>query len=439
MSSRRNGKQSSDGSYQGELRQAISRYLPRRGLATLPGDKRQRWTDRILVIAAILMAWDPGQTLADRFESVFCCVAKAFDSRRRPGKTYTGFIAALAKVSDKLLATVTCHLRRSVQEASGGAWMIAGWVVFGFDGSKINCPMTKANEDGFGLASRAKSWPQMLLTMMFHVGTGLPWAFARDGARGSERSHLIQMLSSLPKAAKTMVVADAGLTGYDVLNAVMEAGHSFILRVGANVKLLTNLGYAIQEFDGLVYLWPDDKQKKNLKPLILRLITFTDGRNRKMHLLTNVLDSSLLTDKMALEIYTRRWLVELMYRSLKQTMARRKMLSDSPRHAEVELDWSVTGLWVLALMNHEAIGTSDRPSVATALRAVRTAMAGRRGGLWKALKEAVRDKYKRTRSKKARHWPHKKKEKPPGSPKARKATDAEITLAKELLYQSVAA
>jgi hypothetical protein len=366
-------------------------------------------------------------------------MAAAFGSRRRPGRTYTGFIAALAKVSDTLLATVTTHLRQRVQDTAGDMWMIAGFIVFGFDGSKINCPMTKANEDGLGLASREKSWPQLLLTMMFHVGTSLPWAFARDGAKGSERSHLIQMLCSLSKAAKTMVVADAGLTGYDVLTAVLGAGHSFILRVGANVKLLTDLGYAVREFDGLVYLWPDEKQKKNLEPLVLRLVTLIDGRNRKMHLLTNILDCSVLSDKMASEIYTRRWLVELMYRSLKQTMARRKMLSDSPRHAEVELDWSVTGMWVLALMNHEAIGATDRPSVAAALRAVRAAMAGRRGSLRTRLEKAVQDKYSRTGSKKARHWPHKKKEKPPGSPKARKATEAEITLAKELLNRKAAA
>jgi hypothetical protein len=439
MSSRRIGKQSNDGSYQSELRRAISRYLPHEGLATLPGNRLQRWTARLLVIGAILMAWDPGQTLVDRFESAYSFLAKSFGSRRRPGRTYVGFIAALARKSETLLATVSKHLRRCVQNAAGDRWTIGGWVVLGFDGSKINCPMTKANEDGFGLASRAKSWPQMLLTMMFHVGTGLPWAFLRDGAKGSERSHLIRMLCSLPEAAKTMVVADAGLTGYDVLSAVLGAGHSFILRVGANVQLLTGLGYAIREFDGLVYLWPENKQKKKLAPLVLRLITLIDGRNRKMHLLTNVLDSSLLSDKTAQEIYTRRWLVELMYRSLKQVMGRRKMLSDSPRNAEVELDWSVTGLWVLALMNHEAIGARGRPSAATTLRAVRAKMAGRGRSLHKALEKAVQDNYQRTASKKARHWPHKKKEKPPGSPRARKATKAEITLATELLRRKAAA
>src|SRR5258708_2417374 len=102
MSSKRIGKQSKDEFYQSGLLAAMSRYLPRNGLATLPGNCLQRWTARLLVVAAILMAWDPGPTLADRFDSVRSCLVKAFGTQRRPGKTYAGFIDALAKVSDTL-------------------------------------------------------------------------------------------------------------------------------------------------------------------------------------------------------------------------------------------------------------------------------------------------------------------------------------------------
>jgi hypothetical protein len=42
------------------------------------------------------------------------------------------------------------------------------------------------------------------------------------------------------------------------------------------------------------------------------------------------------------------------------------------------------------------------------------------------------DTYGRARPKKARHWPHEKRERPPGRPKARNATDAELSLAQEL-------
>jgi hypothetical protein len=113
-------------------------------------------------------------------------------------------------------------------------------------------------------------------------------------------------------------------------------------------------------------------------------------------------------------------------------MGRRKMVSDSPAHAAVELDWSVAGLWLLCLAAAEEAGSAERVSVASALRAVRSAAAGRGGDLRRALARAVPDGYRRTKSKKARHWPRRFKRKPPGPPQARTATDAEVELARQL-------
>jgi hypothetical protein len=164
-----------EASYPGQLKEAIGRMLPR-GLATVSGDKRVRWVERLLVVCAILMAWGEGQTLVDRFTAARACVVKMFPTRRRPGGTYEGFIAALEKVSWGLLGLVAEHLRGLVRgaAAAGGCWEVCGWVAFGADGSKIDCPMTRANEVGLGVASRANSWPQMLLALMFHAGSGLP-------------------------------------------------------------------------------------------------------------------------------------------------------------------------------------------------------------------------------------------------------------------------
>jgi len=301
----------------------------------------------------------------------------------------------------------------------------------------IDCPMTAANEAGLGLGCKESSWPQMLLTMLFHVGTGLPWGFARGGGREPERSHLLSMLNLLP--AGSMLTADAGFPGYELFQAIVAARCEFLIRAGGNVKLLTKLGWDVRERDGLVYLWPAGKQKAGEPPLVLRLITLLDGRNRRVCLLTSVMEDDRLSDADAGAIYARRWCVELLFRSLKQTMARRKLLSDSPAHAAVELDWSVVGLWLLSLAAAEAAGTTDRLSVATALRAVRSAAAGRGGDLRRALARAVLDNYSRTKPKTARHWPQRAKRRPPSPPEARTATDAEVALAQQIKEERRAA
>ena len=71
-----------------------------------------------------------------------------------------------------------------------------------------------------------------------------------------------------------------------------------------------------------------------------------------------------------------------------------------------------------------------RLSIAGALKLVRRAMEAVRHGLSSAafaaaLFDALRDDYPRRRSKRARDWPHKKREPPPSPPKLRRPDDEE--------------
>jgi hypothetical protein len=437
MSRRRIGKSAKCQTYPIQLREAIGRFLPGKGLPTAAGNAKLRWTARLLAVCAVLTVWSAEPTLGGRFDSARQLLVGMFPSRRRAGATYPGFIAALARASASLLAVIVPHLRKCVRRVAGPSWEVLGWAAFAVDGSKLDVPMTRANEDAFGVAGRKRAGPQMLLTVLFHVGSGLAWAWRRGVAKASERSHLLEMLDTLPINA--LLLADAGFTGYDLLRAVAGGGgggRSFLIRVGSNVRLLTKLGYRVREFDGLVWLWPAGARGEGREPMALRLVTVNGGRKGTLYLLTNVLDAGRLSDADAGRLYAMRWGVELLYRSLKQTMGRGKMLSDSPAHAGVELDWSVIGLWVLGLANAnanaEASGDPRRLSPAQTLRRVRAAMAGRGGNLWAALADARRDRYQRRGPKTARHWPHKKRERPPGVPKARTATEEEVLLAQRL-------
>jgi len=446
-------------SYTTDLRQAIGAYLPRSGLALVTSDDKLRWAPRMLVTCAILLTWDGAALLADAFERARAAVVAMYPSRRRPGDSYGGFMATLARQTARHLAVVCPGLRRHVRRLAercscwrigGGGGGGGGWVAFGVDGSKVECPMTAANEAAFGTCGKQRTGPQQFLTTIFHVGTGLIWDYRRGDARASERAHLLEMLDTLPDGPTTMLLADAGFTGYDLLDRVTAGGCSFLIRVGANVRLLTKLGWCVREHEGVVYLWPAKAKKKRQRPMALRLVTLLDGRNRKLHLLSDVLDADRLSDRDAADLYRRRWGVELIFRSLKQTTGKRRLRCDSPANAAAELDWAVVGLWLLGLVSVERIveagAEPGRWSVASSLRVVRRAIEGRppagrgsRADLRRALAAAVKDGYARTRPKAARHWPHKKKDKPPGDPRARTASDSEIQLAAELRDQRRAA
>jgi hypothetical protein len=196
-----------------------------------------------------------------------------------------------------------------------------------------------------------------------------------------------------------------------------------LIRVGANVRLLKKLGWT-REYAGTVYLWPDRRASAGRPPLVLRLVVAHNGKH-PVHLVTNLLSPRELTDRQLLELYARRWGVELFYRHLKQTFGRRKLRSASAPNALLEAQWSLLGVWAMGLYALlEASGAGVAPtklSFAKLLSAFRRTMRdylhptepGDR--LDARLRRAVIDDYRRA-GKQSRNYPRKKNDRPPGRP-----------------------
>ena len=240
----------------------------------------------------------------------------------------------------------------------------------------------------------------------------------------------MEMLTTLVFSEKTLFCADAGFVGYDLWNTIQDAGHHFLIRVGANVRLLRNLGH-VRESEGLVYLWPSKAMKEEQLPLILRLIVL-QGPRGAVYLVTNVLSAKALSDHQAARLYRLRWGVELQFRSYKQTFGRGKLLSRTPQRALVELDWSLLGLWMIqlfAVKEQLAVGSPpERSSVALAVSVIQEAMHAwpdevcNPRVLRTRLSAAVKDEYHRTSSKRSRYRPHYKDVPSTGNPKIVNAT-----------------
>jgi hypothetical protein len=268
------------------------------------------------------------------------------------------------------------------------------------------------------------------------MGLGLPWDYRVGPGTASERAHLKQMAPDLPPEA--LVVADAGFVGYALCRRLLRHGRHFLLRVGGNITLLKDLGYYHEERDGLVYLWPQAHRQH--RPLVLRRIVLRHGP-QDVSLLTDVLDPTQLTDDEAATLFGMRWGEEVFYRSYKQTLQRRKLLSRTGATCQAEAQWTLLGLWLLGLMTvSRLVAARVDPlefSVARARDAVRRALRDRRArrgprSLAAALQAAVKDRYARRGSKAARNYPRKKRQKPPGPPRIQPATKAEIKRARQV-------
>lgn len=388
----------------------------------------------MLFIAAVMMSWLEG-SLTSRFTQVCETLDTMSAHRRRCGRTFSGYSQAMLAHGAVLLAIIQARMMELIRQITirGGAWETRGWVVFGVDGTRSAAPRTAANRRGLGGMGRDRANPQAWLTTLLHLTTGLPWAFATDRGDGSERRHLRDMLGLLPSSA--LLVADAGYVGYDLWRLLIDLNHSFLIRVGSNVNLIQGLARQeglvskVDEEQGLVWLWPRIGRMKQ-PPLLLRLIVLHDGR-QPLYLVTNVLESDRLDDQAALEFYRMRWRLELWFRQMKQTLGLRKLQSQSPEQARLELSWAAVGLTLLGLMQVEALIDSGQSlgqaSCVGALKVVRRAMRqpGRRPGaktLSGSLREAVKDPYLRTGPKTIGRYPRKKKRTITGAPNRQEAT-----------------
>lgn len=395
------------------------------------------WKPVQLVMLTILWTWSDHSTLTGAFGHARQLATEMFGAIAVT--TYQGLTGAMRAYTDQLLPLVWSRVQMLMEKTGGKHWRIGPWLPLAVDGSRVTTPRTVSNEQAFSIknyghgakAQSRRKWknkkrrskpisepvkPQIWLTLVWHMGLKLPWCWRTGPSTASERNHLMELLKIVTFPLKTLFCGDAGFVGYEFWKAILDAEHSFLIRVGANVRLLKNLGTARQH-GGLVYLWPNDVARKKQPPLILRLLEF-QGPRGKVYLVTNVLSDGELSLEQAGQLYRLRWGIELQFRTLKQTFRRSKLRSRTSENALAELHWSLVGLSLIQLFAiKEQIKVGGPPaqsSVALALTVIQDAMRNWSQAihdptsLVDRLRNATKDEYQRTRSKQARYRPHKK-------------------------------
>ena len=446
------------------LKQGIDWLLAPAVFASLRGSKRATWKPRMLAAAALLWATSELPTLQARFAQARKMGQKMFRWQPAPGGSAQGFLKMLGQCQEELLGAILPHLRDHMQKELPEHWLTAGYALFAVDGSRVALARSKSLEAVFApqrrqrrkpaagarrtlkrqaAAARHKkaTSPQLWLTLLWHVGSGLPWAWQTGPSGASERDHLLAMVPELPTHA--LLVADAGFVGYELWQTLLTAGHHFVIRVGANVRLLRQLGW-VREHAQVVYVWPDYAARKHQPPLALRLVVVQDGK-QPVYLVTD-LPQSRLSDRQVATVYGARWGVEVFFRTFKQTFGCRKLRSRAAPNAQLELEWALVGLWSVCLLGARELSACGyaptRLSPAAAIRAFQQPLREYRvrpatpaETLWDQLRLARLDNYQRRAAKTSRAYPRKKHRPPIGIPQITRATDHQIALAHALQHQ----
>ncbi|MCH7703055.1 MAG: transposase [Planctomycetes bacterium] len=224
-------------------------------------DPRLRWSTKHILLCWVIMGWSIQGQLTERFREGVELLSRMFYRRRRCGGTYQGLTQATQRAGMAVFADFWHGLRQTIPNRVGPAWTWFGWTVFAVDGSRVDAPRTQGNEKSLGKAGRDKTHPQWWITRLIHLPTRMMWDWRQGPGNSSERTHLREMIPSLP--ASSLLVADTGFGGFDLLWQLSNAKVMFLIRCGANTTLLVeDTGQRIERRGECrhVYLWPRNRR-----------------------------------------------------------------------------------------------------------------------------------------------------------------------------------
>ncbi len=289
--------------------------------------------------------------------------------------------------------------------------------------------------------------------MLWHMGIRLPWTWRLGPSNSSERDHVKEILHDESFPENTLFCGDAGFTGYPLWSQILSQGYHFLVRIGANVKLLSEHADIKKLGGGIVLCWPKGKMDSGEPPLRLRLVQVKIGKT-KMWLLTSVLDRRELNNKTMIRFYEMRWGIEVEFRGLKQTNDKHLLRCRNSDRLIVELDWSLRAMAVaelLALIEQTASSSEDDESydpkdrsLANTMRALRHCLRNLHkyetedNGLMQQLSQAFIQRYDNKTDKRARYRPKNPDKKPLGDPTIRKLTAAERKTMNQILNNQAA-
>lgn len=247
------------------------------------------------------------------------------------------------EVLQKIEKRVVSHLQRLCPQ--GNFWK--GREVLVVDATSASMADTAANRFEFprsGAQKRGCGFPVVQLVGLFCLAGGALIKFARTEIKAHELSvFVLELLDNLKRGQ--VLLGDRAYGTYACLALLMGRGVDGVFRlhqarrvVKAEVKL-TGLDDRLARWTkprkGPVYL--GEQEYAQLPPtLILRQIRFrleqSGFRSREIVLITTLLDEEAYTAEDLMELYLRRWAVELSFRDIKTTPGMDILGGHSPAH-----------------------------------------------------------------------------------------------------------
>lgn len=253
---------------------------------------------------------------------------------------------AVEAVCDRIFA----HLMKPAQACGGLASRL-----FLLDGSSMRLPhtaaLTKAYPPGSNQHGEAH-WPVILTLVGHHLSSGLAvrpcWGPMYGAAAVSEQSLTERLLERVPAGA--VLMADRNFAVFSVAWAVQQHDHRVLFRM-TEERARRIAGQCLPPAGSQRRIeWRPSRDDRRAHPelpaeavvrgrLIVAWVEGEEGKRVKLYLFTTLEEPR----EVLVELYRRRWDIELDIRALKQTLRMHSLSSKTPAMVEKELLLAIAG------------------------------------------------------------------------------------------------
>ena len=299
----------------------VARFVPTELFKTAEGQRNRLFTSMVTFTAFLGQVMERGsscreavrrvqtwflassQTAPDDSTSAYCQARRRLD------------LALLDKVFQRLCAWFEAETKRC------DLWL--GRTVKILDGTGISMPDTKANHHAFDYVTGQApgcGFPTGKLVGLFNLATGHLSRFVVGNWKVHDARLARQLLDWLTPGE--IVMADRGFCGWPFLACLVQKRLDVVIRLSSCKKTKAAIEH-----------WPKPQRRPHWDPTLWRALPKTievrivryrvsepGFRTKEVVVATTLLDTKKYPDEAIMELYARRWQVELNFRDIKTTL-----------------------------------------------------------------------------------------------------------------------
>jgi hypothetical protein len=292
-----------------------------------------------------------------------------------PSQKDSAYIQARQKLPKEKMEALLKVTAQAAQKRTSNGFSLNGRPVKAADGSSAQAADTAKNQKRYPQSSQQKKgcgFPVVKFVVLFCLSCGA----ILEIALGNLHHHDLRLFRQLWDTFKKgdILLGDRGFGDFPTLAGLLQQGVDVVARLHGARKVDFRKGRRLGKRDG-IFIWKKGYKKSDVlsaaewsllpEALEVRIIRFTATirgfRARRITLATTLLDPVLYPAGELMDLYCRRWRLELCLRDLKTTLGMEELRCKSPDMVEKELLAYLVAHNIIRCIMAEAASVHEAP------------------------------------------------------------------------------